>query len=79
MGHTQPPIQWLSRVKQPGREISHLHLVPRLEMFGGIPPLLLHACMAWTGTTLPLFFLCFRVSVFSGPETCTMAVCVYSM
>jgi hypothetical protein len=37
--------------KRPGREIDHLHRVPKLRISGAIP-LLLYAFMAWTGTTL---------------------------
>ena len=39
-------------VYQPGCEVDHFHLVPRLRMCGAIPILLLPAFMAWRGTTL---------------------------
>ena len=38
-------------VQQPGHEVDHSHLVPRLRMCGAIPILLLPAFMAWRGTT----------------------------
>jgi hypothetical protein len=43
-GPTQSPIQRVPgvlslRVKRPGREADHIHLVPRLRMCGAIPPL----------------------------------------
>jgi hypothetical protein len=33
---------------------THLHLVPRLSMIGGIPLYTLYALMAWKGAVLPL-------------------------
>jgi hypothetical protein len=37
----------------PESDAAHTHhLVPRLRMRGTIPPLPLHAFMAWTGTIL---------------------------
>jgi hypothetical protein len=35
LGHTQPPIQWVSG---PGHEADHSLLVPKLRMRGAIPP-----------------------------------------
>ena len=34
--------------------LPNLHLVPRLRMIGTIPPLTLHAFIAWKGTNLTL-------------------------
>jgi hypothetical protein len=45
LGPTQPPVQWVPAalspgVKRPGREATtHLHLMPKSRMCGGIPPL----------------------------------------
>jgi hypothetical protein len=61
---THSPIQWVTGVlslgvKRPSREVAiHLHLVPRSEMHGAVPPLQ-YAFMIWClvkktrGTNLP--------------------------
>jgi hypothetical protein len=61
VGPTQPLIHWVSRALSLGRNRrgvklnTHLHLVPRSRMRGGIPSLPQYAFMAWcsdTGTIL---------------------------
>jgi hypothetical protein len=41
-GHTQPRVQWVPGVKQPGREANHFHLylIRRSRMRGTVPPFL---------------------------------------
>jgi hypothetical protein len=58
---SKPPLQWLPTFfpggKVAGRNVYHsLHLVPILRTSGAVPPLLLYAFMAWTGTTWHLPF-----------------------
>jgi hypothetical protein len=55
----QPPIQWVTGVKRPGREIDHhLHLGPRLRMSGATPPLPLYAVTVWSGATFRTYSIC---------------------
>jgi hypothetical protein len=72
LGPTQPPIQGVPgalslRVKRPGREADHLHLVARSRMRGAIPPL--PNTSSWrgdqlknTGTTLSSLLLFYPAS-----------------
>ena len=55
LGSVPPPTEWDGHsyrgLKRPGREVSHLHPLPRLRKCGAIPPLPIYALMAWTGKT----------------------------
>ena len=55
---------WLS--SQVMKLTTHLHLLPRLRMSGGVPLLPLYPSMAWTGKTLP--FITFVWNLILVPE-----------
>jgi len=67
VGPSQPAVQQVPLSR--GLDvifITHLHLVPRLRMSGGILLLPLNAFMAWTGTTLH-FIVCRFSSLWLWP------------
>jgi hypothetical protein len=69
LGPSQPPIQWVPgalslRVKQPGREATHFHVMPRSKMRRDTLPLPQYAFMTWCSVKaqgqlylLPLLYL----------------------
>jgi len=57
--------------------VTDLHLLLRIRMGGAMPPLPLYSFMACTGTTLPLFILCFHI--LGNRDIYHKEVSVYSM